>query len=103
MTSQAQLGITLSGELDRTVAIKVLPEHVADDPDLRQRFEREAKTISSLNHPHICTLHDIGQQDGTLGNCCCTLANTWARIVAPSPPRLGGFSYPNDVEGQHAY
>ena len=50
--------------LDRTVAIKVLPAHVADDPDLRQRFEREAKTISSLNHPHICTLHDIGNQDG---------------------------------------
>ena len=50
--------------LDRTVAIKVLPEHVASDPDLRQRFEREAKTISSLNHPHICTLHDIGSQDG---------------------------------------
>ena len=38
--------------LDRTVAIKVLPEHVASDPDLKQRFEREAKTISSLNHPH---------------------------------------------------
>ncbi len=57
--------------LDRTVAIKVLLAHVADDPDLRQRFEREAKTISSLNHPHICTLHDIGQQDGitvTQGN-----------------------------------
>ena len=50
--------------LDRTVAIKVLPVHVADDPDLRQRFEREAKTISSLNHPHICTLYDIGSQDG---------------------------------------
>ncbi len=50
--------------LDRTVAIKVLLAHVADDPDLRQRFEREAKTISSLNHPHICTLYDIGQQDG---------------------------------------
>ena len=50
--------------LDRTVAIKVLPEHVANDPDLKQRFEREAKTISSLNHPHICTLHDIGSQDG---------------------------------------
>ena len=44
--------------LDRTVAIKVLPEHVASDPDLSQRFEREAKTISSLNHPHICTLHE---------------------------------------------
>ena len=50
--------------LERTVAIKVLPEHVAADPDLKQRFEREAKTISSLNHPHICTLHDIGSQDG---------------------------------------
>ncbi len=50
--------------LDRTVAIKVLPEHVASDPDLKQRFEREAKTISSLNHPHICTLFDIGSQDG---------------------------------------
>ena len=42
--------------LDRTVAIKVLPEHVASDPDLRQRFEREAKTISSLNHPHIAAI-----------------------------------------------
>ena len=50
--------------LDRTVAIKVLAEHVASDPDLKQRFEREAKTISGLNHPHICTLHDIGEQDG---------------------------------------
>ncbi len=46
------------------VAIKVLPEHVASDPELKQRFEREAKTISSLNHPHICTLYDIGDQDG---------------------------------------
>ncbi|HJN42630.1 MAG TPA: protein kinase [Vicinamibacterales bacterium] len=51
--------------LERTVAIKVLPGHVAADPDLKQRFEREAKTISSLNHPHICTLDDIGNQDGT--------------------------------------
>ena len=47
--------------LERTVAIKVLPEHVASDPDLKQRFEREVKTISSLNHPHICTLYDIGR------------------------------------------
>src|SRR3990170_5631965 len=51
--------------LDRIVAIKVLPAHLADRPDLRERFEREAKTIASLNHPHICTLHDIGRQDGT--------------------------------------
>src|SRR5882672_4150396 len=50
--------------LNRTVAIKVLPTHLADKPELRERFEREARTIASLNHPHICTLHDIGQQDG---------------------------------------
>src|ERR1700720_897702 len=51
--------------LDRIVAIKVLPPHLADSPELRERLEREARTIASLNHPHICTLHDIGQQDGT--------------------------------------
>ena len=49
--------------LDRTVAIKVLPTHLADRSELRERFEREAKTIASLNHPHICTLYDIGHQD----------------------------------------
>jgi serine/threonine protein kinase/Tol biopolymer transport system component len=49
--------------LDRIVAIKVLPAHLADRPELRERFEREAKTIASLNHPHICTLHDTGHQD----------------------------------------
>jgi len=51
--------------LDRTVAIKVLPPHLADTLDSRQRFEREARAVSSLNHPHICTLHDVGSQDGT--------------------------------------
>ena len=50
--------------LDRTVAIKVLPEHLAADPQRRERFEREAKAVSSLNHSHICTLHDVGEQDG---------------------------------------
>ena len=50
--------------LDRTVAIKVLPSHLSDDSELRQRFEREAKAVSSLNHPHICTVYDVGQQDG---------------------------------------
>ena len=50
--------------LDRRVAIKILPAHLSDDVSRRQRFEREAKTISSLNHPHICTLYDIGRQDG---------------------------------------
>jgi serine/threonine protein kinase/WD40 repeat protein len=51
--------------LDRTVAIKVLPQHLADTPEARQRFEREARAVSALNHPHICTLHDVGSQDGT--------------------------------------
>jgi Tol biopolymer transport system component len=51
--------------LNRIVAIKVLPSHLADSPELRERFEREARTIASLNHPHICTLHDIGHQNGT--------------------------------------
>jgi len=50
--------------LDRTVAIKVLPEHLADTPDARQRFEREARAVSALNQVNICTLHDIGRQDG---------------------------------------
>jgi serine/threonine-protein kinase len=50
--------------LERTVAIKILPTHLSSDPTLRQRFEHEAKTISSLNHPHICTLYDVGRQDG---------------------------------------
>src|SRR6202050_24357 len=50
--------------LERDVAIKVLPAHLSSDPDLKQRMEREAKAISSLNHPHICTLHDVGSQDG---------------------------------------
>jgi eukaryotic-like serine/threonine-protein kinase len=51
--------------LERTVAIKILPALVSSDPARKQRFEREAKTISILNHPHICVLHDIGHQDGT--------------------------------------
>src|SRR3990170_3573936 len=69
----AQIGAGGMGEvyrardsrLDRVVAIKVLPAHLADRPDVRERFEREARTIAGLNHPHICTLYDIGQQDGT--------------------------------------
>jgi Tol biopolymer transport system component len=50
--------------LDRTVAIKVLPSHLSSNPEVRQRFDREARTISSLSHPHICALHDVGHQDG---------------------------------------
>jgi eukaryotic-like serine/threonine-protein kinase len=50
--------------LDRTVAIKILPAQFSLDPVHKQRFEREAKTISSLSHPHICALHDVGSQNG---------------------------------------
>ena len=50
--------------LERTVAVKILPSQFSSDPTHKQRFEREAKTISHLNHPHICVLHDIGHQDG---------------------------------------
>jgi serine/threonine protein kinase len=50
--------------LGRDVAIKVLPEHLSAHPEARARFEREARAISSLNHPHICTLYDVGREDG---------------------------------------
>ena len=50
--------------LGRDVAIKVLPAHPASTSEVRARFEREARTVSQLNHPHICTLFDVGHQDG---------------------------------------
>src|SRR5580700_8423359 len=69
----AQIGAGGMGEvyrardtrLNRIVAIKVLPAHLADNAELRERFEREARTVARLNHPHICTLFDIGRQDET--------------------------------------
>src|SRR3990172_8562227 len=51
--------------LNRDVAIKVLPEHLALNAELRERFQREAGTIANLKHPHICVLYDIGEQAGT--------------------------------------
>lgn len=68
----APLGVGGMGEvyrardtrLGRAVAVKILPAHLSSDPVRKQRFEREAKAVSSLNHPHICVLYDVGYQDG---------------------------------------
>ncbi len=70
---QSPLGVGGMGEvyrardtrLDRTVAIKILPGHLSENPEFKQRFEREARTVSSLNHSHVCQLFDVGRQDGT--------------------------------------
>jgi len=50
--------------LDRIVAIKVLPDALAADPQFRERFDREARAISQLDHPHICALYDVGEEQG---------------------------------------
>src|SRR4051794_33997966 len=54
----------VDGRLNRTVVIKTLPAHLSADPERQERFRREAENISRLNHPHICTLYDVGRQDG---------------------------------------
>ncbi|MCU0258590.1 MAG: serine/threonine protein kinase, partial [Solirubrobacteraceae bacterium] len=82
--------------LGREVAVKVLPRHLSSDAEVRARFEREAKTVSGLNHPHICTLHDVGREGDTdylvmeliEGE---TLAAKLARGALPAPEvlRLG--------------
>ncbi|HEY6221308.1 MAG TPA: serine/threonine-protein kinase, partial [Candidatus Eisenbacteria bacterium] len=69
----AQIGAGGMGEvyrardtrLERTVAVKVLPGHLTASPEVRHRFEREAKTISQLSHPHICALYDVGREGET--------------------------------------
>src|SRR5271167_2815369 len=54
----------LDSRLQRTVAIKILPAHLSSNPELHARFAQEAKSISNLQHPNICVVHDIGSQDG---------------------------------------
>jgi serine/threonine protein kinase len=57
--------------LGRDVAVKMLPQHLSTNPEVRARFEREARSISSLNHPHICALYDVGREEDTdeIGIC----------------------------------
>jgi serine/threonine protein kinase len=55
--------------LDRSVAIKILPPDFSADPDRRARFEREAKTIAGLSHPHICSLFDVGEHQRSKRSC----------------------------------
>src|SRR5271165_6976070 len=54
----------LDARLQRTVAVKILPAHLSSNPDSHARFAQEAKSISALQHPNICVIHDIGSQDG---------------------------------------
>src|SRR5215472_8309228 len=75
--------------LERTVAIKILNPHLSSDPVRKQRFEREAKIISSLNHPHICVLYDIGSQDGVVYLVMeCLEGQTLARRLEKGPLSL---------------
>ena len=84
--------------LERVVAIKVLPEHLAANPERKQRFEREAKAISQLNHPHICTLYDVGRDNGidcsttnpvvfagNVNNTVSTVLIMYVNVLSPLP------------------
>src|SRR6201997_3618105 len=76
--------------LGRDVAVKILPAEFSADPVRKQRFEREARTISGLNHPNICTLHDIGSQDGVNYLVMeCVEGETLAKRLEKGPLPLG--------------
>ena len=76
--------------LDRSVAVKVLPEHIAKREDLRARFEREARAVASLNHPNICTLFDIGSQALTYEEVMFTACSDVATALTPIASRSKG-------------
>ena len=80
--------------LDRIVAIKVLPDNLAADPEFRERFDREAKAVAALTHPHICALYDVGHQDGNAylvmeyleGNTLGRSVGQRSAVAGPGPP-----------------
>ena len=72
--------------LGRTVAIKILPEHLSDNPEAKQRFDREARAISPLSHPNICTLYDVGHHGPSQGSRCC--AGAGCLTIQQEPTRL---------------
>jgi serine/threonine protein kinase len=78
--------------LDRTVAIKVLPTELSADPERRTRFEREARAIAALSHPHICTLHDIGEAIPS-GPACPERTLDQANREEPRAPSPGPIHY----------
>jgi serine/threonine protein kinase len=80
--------------LDRTVAVKILVSHLSASSDLKQRFEREARTVSSLNHPHICQLHDVGSQNATEYLVMEFLDFFLMQLAMPTETDLRGFSNP---------
>ena len=77
--------------LDRTVAIKVLPSHVANDPLARDRFDREGRAIAALNHPHICVLHDVGEA---------TLSSPEGGVPSPQAPLTVQYLVMELLEGE---
>ena len=91
--------------LDRFVAVKILPSHLADSPELRERFEREAKTIAKLNHPHICVLYDVGSQelsaeDGATAPLRFPRFRSGQARLGEEPPRTIHFLVMEHLEGE---
>jgi hypothetical protein len=81
----------LDTRLQRIVAVKILPSHLSENPEAKERFDREARTISSLNHPNICTLHDVGHQDGTYSYTDLALSPGGTRLAATRiDPKVAG-------------
>jgi hypothetical protein len=93
--------------LDRLVAVKVLPRELASDPDRRARFEREARAISALSHPHVCALFDVGRTDGPDGRLLAYVSEesgapeAYVVALAGGPPRRDlDFDYDVARDGQ---